>query len=520
MRPVPFTHLLHQYITEYNVSGKLAGVPVYTNNAHIPIGPAAGPHTQLAENIVAAYAAGAEYMELKTVQVLESEELGIQKPCIYAGHEVFNTEWSTELTVAQASAEYIKAYLLIAILSKILKLTDVSCIKFVCSVGYDLKGIQSQKVDRFLNEMKSASNSDEWKRDIEYIKEHISDFPGLIYKDIEEIENNDCISDTVTLSTLHGCPASEIGEITKYLLCEKGFNTFIKMNPTLIGEEKVRNIWKNKGYKFEPCKDVFEYDLKLDEAVNLIKECREQAKKCGKEFGVKFTNTFPVMIQDNELAGDRMYLSGAALYPISIAATAELMSKLNESDMADGSDSSSVHISYSGGADIRNIKELLLTGMKPVTMSSILLQPGGYKNITSLLKELERQKVPSEMLPENWNLQALSELAKSAETDERYDYKPTRIFERQKDYDKYCGKCNNCVDVCPNRANIRIEKNGKSYVLHQEALCNSCGCCVHHCIMGHVPYLDKFTIFEGDRTEDLPYDVRELLVQAAKNGQW
>ena len=37
MRPVPFTHLLHQYITEYNVSGKLAGVPVYTNNAHIPI---------------------------------------------------------------------------------------------------------------------------------------------------------------------------------------------------------------------------------------------------------------------------------------------------------------------------------------------------------------------------------------------------------------------------------------------------------------------------------------------------
>ncbi|WP_230978083.1 hypothetical protein [Treponema vincentii] len=38
-----------------------------------PLGPAAGPHTQLAQNIVAAYAAGCRFFELKTVQKLDGE---------------------------------------------------------------------------------------------------------------------------------------------------------------------------------------------------------------------------------------------------------------------------------------------------------------------------------------------------------------------------------------------------------------------------------------------------------------
>lgn len=40
-----------------------------------PLGVAAGPHTQLAQNIVACYAGGARFIELKTVQVMYGEEL-------------------------------------------------------------------------------------------------------------------------------------------------------------------------------------------------------------------------------------------------------------------------------------------------------------------------------------------------------------------------------------------------------------------------------------------------------------
>ena len=36
-----------------------------------PFGPAAGPHSQMAQNIVAAWLCGARYIELKTVQTLD-----------------------------------------------------------------------------------------------------------------------------------------------------------------------------------------------------------------------------------------------------------------------------------------------------------------------------------------------------------------------------------------------------------------------------------------------------------------
>ena len=41
-----------------------------------PLGVAAGPHTQLAQNILSAWLCGARYIELKTVQVLDELNVG------------------------------------------------------------------------------------------------------------------------------------------------------------------------------------------------------------------------------------------------------------------------------------------------------------------------------------------------------------------------------------------------------------------------------------------------------------
>ena len=45
-----------------------------------PIGVAAGPHSQMAQNIIVAWLFGARFIELKTVQTLD--ELNVTKPCI------------------------------------------------------------------------------------------------------------------------------------------------------------------------------------------------------------------------------------------------------------------------------------------------------------------------------------------------------------------------------------------------------------------------------------------------------
>ena|SRR4030067_341085 len=52
----------------------------YGKTLETPIGVAAGPHTQLAHNIIASWLCGARYIELKTIQTLD--EIDVTKPCI------------------------------------------------------------------------------------------------------------------------------------------------------------------------------------------------------------------------------------------------------------------------------------------------------------------------------------------------------------------------------------------------------------------------------------------------------
>ena len=500
MHPIPFEKMLNNLIKEYRQKKSFFDVPVQEKRFHAPIGLAAGPHTQLAGNILAGYAAGSNYFELKTVQVLQEKALGIIKPCIDVTHEVYSTEWSTELRISVARDEYIKAYLLISVLSKMFHLKPIEEIHFIASVGYDLKGIQSERVDDFLEGMKHAKSTSEWQKDIAYLKLHRGKEIELSLEELEQIEAKDVITDTVTLSTMHGCKKEEIKEIATYLMKEKKMNTFIKLNPTLIGKEKITQLLETKGYHhIEVVEDIFNIDMTLDEAVTLIKALKQVGKASGRTFGVKLTNTLPVKNKEGKLQGETKYLSGAPLYPIAIEAANKLAEKLEEA----------IPISYSGGIDKTNIKEVLEAGMAPITISSYLLKPRGYHNLTALMIMSEGYKETA------LNVEALRKLAKQAATDKGCDYKQPRIFERKNDYTSYCNKCHNCIDICPNRANLA----GENYVIHLDDLCNECGACQCHCIMGHSPYQEKFTIYTDEesfracRGEGALYDGEGLLIK-------
>ena len=143
MRPIPFAQLMDWALTEYKERGSLFGVsklvrhengqalPIFAEKIEAPYGPAAGPNTQLAQNIIASYAAGARFFELKTVQIMDGEELSkrVAKPCITAGDECYNCEWSTELTVPQAYDEYVKAWFACKLLAKELELGNPDAFK-------------------------------------------------------------------------------------------------------------------------------------------------------------------------------------------------------------------------------------------------------------------------------------------------------------------------------------------------------------------------------------------------------
>lgn len=44
---------------------------IFGRDLETPIGPAAGPNSQLAQNIAASYYAGSRFFELKTVQIMD-----------------------------------------------------------------------------------------------------------------------------------------------------------------------------------------------------------------------------------------------------------------------------------------------------------------------------------------------------------------------------------------------------------------------------------------------------------------
>ena len=60
----------------------------------------------------------------------------------------------------QAMEEYIKAWFLCKVMAKEFGLGSMDGFQFNISVGYDLEGIRSEKIDNFLNTMKHAQDSD------------------------------------------------------------------------------------------------------------------------------------------------------------------------------------------------------------------------------------------------------------------------------------------------------------------------------------------------------------------------
>lgn len=399
MTPMSFEQLVDWVLQEKKKRGTVFGQhhayradgthnrTMFWRTLETPIGPAAGPHTQMTQNIVAAYYAGSRFFELKTVQIMDGEELAacINRPCIKADDEGYNCEWSTELTVPQAMEEYIKAWFLLKVIAREFGLGDMNGFQFNVSVGYDLAGIQSPKVDTFLNSMKHAEDTEVFKHCKAYLLEHADWFEHVTTEDIEQIPPEICNS--VTLSTLHGCPPQEIERIAMYLLTEKGFHTFVKCNPTLLGYEFARKTMDEMGYDYIQFGDFhFKDDLQYEDAVPMLTRLMNTAKERNLEFGVKITNTFPVDVKQNELPSEEMYMSGKSLYPLSISLAAKLAKEF----------AGRLRISYSGGADYYNIERIVDAGIWPVTVATTLLKPGGYQRLTQMAKLLDKENAPFE----------------------------------------------------------------------------------------------------------------------------
>ncbi|HSD65708.1 MAG TPA: 4Fe-4S dicluster domain-containing protein, partial [Vicinamibacteria bacterium] len=391
--PAPFPHLLRRALREAEREQKVFDLParrfwrgregldtsvvVHGHRAASPVGPAAGPHGQMAQNILLSWLAGGRFLELKTVQV--DDRLAIPRPCIDMETVGYNVEWSQELRLAESLREYVKGSMLIDVARAEGLLgrpddpfRDDTILDL--SVGYDLAGVRSAPVRSWIASMKDA------RAEVDSLRREIPDE----LRRLRGLDFRTSLSDQATLSTFHGCPAEEIEAIALFLMEEMGLHVTVKLNPTLLGRETVDALLHDVlGYpEVETRAEDFAKDLQWEPALEMADRLTERARALGREVRLKLSNTLVVRNHRSFFPPGEsvMYLSGPPLHVI----TLNLLERVRRARPE-------VPLSFSAGVDSRNFGDCVALGLAPVTVCTDLLKPGGYSRLPRYLGNLEER---------------------------------------------------------------------------------------------------------------------------------
>ena len=561
LRPYPFAGLIRRMFEELESRDSIFDLPrrkfflgdtardfscrFHGLPASTPLGPAAGPHSQMAQNLVLSWLVGCRILELKTVQI--KDELVIPRPCIDMETVGYNIEWSQELKLEESLEEYVKGAMLIEMLKASGRLAmqpGSGDTIYDLSVGYDLEGIRSERVTAFLRGMIDARPT------IERLRREIPDQ----FRELSDLEFSEQLASTVTLSTFHGCPPHEIERIMDYLLRELRLHSVVKLNPMLLGKSEARRLLHDVlGYRDIRIPDsAFERDTTWDEACGFIERLSETARGLGLGFGVKLTNT---LIVENHrsffpASEKEMYLSGPPLHVLAMNLALRIRERFG----------AQLPISFSAGIDRVNFPDAVALGLLPITVCTDFLKTGGYARAAPYWDSLgsRMDKVGARTIEEFiLNADARNEgpparslndavSAPSATLNDAI-LRNTRCYVQQATEDpRYakaanskppkkigrhlalldCITCDKCIPVCPNAAIFTLPipigelpggklvcENGTWQLLpgepiairekHQIAIfadfCNECGNCDVFCPEDGGPYVWKPTFYGSKR---------------------
>lgn len=500
-------------------SVKFHGQPAGT-----PVGPAAGPQTQMAQNLVLSWLAGSRILELKTVQI--NDRLRIARPCIDATNVGYNIEWSQELRIDESLREYVAGAMLIHMLRTGDLVASGTFSRagetiFDMSVGYDLAGIRSSPVRSFIERMRDARALVEALRGQIPRHEHA----------LRDLDYPTRLSTGITLSTFHGCPADEIERICEFLITQLDCDVVVKMNPPMLGRERLEHLLHDVlGYQeliVNPA--AYTSGLSFDEGVLLCRRLAALAVSRGRGFGAKFSNTLEVLNHRRFFPSDQkiMYLSGQPLHVITLALADEFRRAVGPE----------LPLTFSAGVDRQNCANMVACGFCPITTCTDLLRPGGYARLPGYLAELAAQmrRVGASTIDEfirkargtagddaqRAAAANLASIAREAAADPRYHAnqnraEPKRIDSQLDVFD--CITCDKCIPVCPNDANFTYPTDAHTlefcdYVVRDRELvrsaareirvertmqianfadfCNECGNCDTFCPEYGGPFIRK-----------------------------
>lgn len=486
MTPIPFGDLLCWIFSEletddsafgilrsdfWRASG--GGVPLFGKMPEVPVGIADGPYTQYTQGIVSGYLSGARFFELMTLRGAFSGGL--------SAHVLYE--------------EYVKAWVLLHVLGRVLGIGRADGFVFDMSVGCDWAEARSGEVNAFVDGLICASGSEIYRYCIRVLKSHLTRIPRLDERDIDEISSAVCNS--ATLSAQRGVPPEEIERAAARLIDEKSLNVSIKCGPSLLGYEGACEALDRLGLDSALLeRSRFDGALRLTDAVPMIRRLQAQASERGLEFGVRLTGEPPVKTAGEGSTGEDA--RRACHRSLAVIAAKRLSEELR----------GSLRIALSGGADARQAAELLEAGVWPVTASAELSGPGGYARMRRIAVSAAATQTAAESdaaalagLAERWSLPcaepagAQEKLPPGIPLVDCFDPQETGAPGRG-------GICRACCEVCPNRANVCVVAGGVTRIVHLDALCDECGLCSAVCPYDGAPYREKFTCYKSESDFD------------------
>jgi len=391
LKPYPFgalvTHMLRELDEKHSVFGlRAAGfyrgdvhrdfsVSIHDTPAVSPLGVAAGPHTQMAPNIVLCWLAGARVIELRTVHAVDGADC--PRPSIDAGTVGFHLELGHELTMEQALEEYVKASMLIDILcagDRLGALPGFEPVYFDLGLGLELEDIRGERVGAFIEAMRDASGVvDSLRREI-----------PTDYKWYRDIDFKTRLVTSATLTVGPGPSPDALESVLVHLLEEKRLHCFVKFSPTLLGhDDSLRLLHTELGYSnLALHSESFANHLLWEDAVPMMDRVGDKAAAEGRIVGAKFAGGMPVQNRNMSLSPKRSDadLTGPPLHLLAM----ELVRRFRRQFR------NRFPISFSGGIHRANFPGAVALGLAPVSVCSDLLKPGGYGRLGAYHRDLAK----------------------------------------------------------------------------------------------------------------------------------
>lgn len=341
-----------------------------------PCGVAAGPHTQLAANIVLGWLAGARAFELKTVQVPEGAQA--PRPAIDLGEPCVHAATAHELRLEPVLGEFVGASMLIDMLraSGVLDgpggdetFASADCV-FDVSLGADLRSLRSPRMVAFVRALQDARGV------IETLRERIPDR----LQPLRATEFRHQLLAGVTLVLPDGARVEDAVAAAEFALIELGSHVTLKLRPTILGLERCETLLHDApggaGLRVDPA--PFATEAHLETLAPALIGLAARARTLGLEFGVQLVGPLRVRNPRAVLVDEWVQLSGATLHVLALHALQVLRAVVG----------AEMPVAFSGGVDALRFARVVACGAVPVATCTDLFRPGGYARLPAYHRAL------------------------------------------------------------------------------------------------------------------------------------